>query len=75
MIAANSKVPDAEHSDLVSFTQSFVSLSSNEVTHLESETSADVEVVRLLNPVTELRSELNESSTRSFLESTIKENV
>ena len=41
MIAANIKVPDAEHSDLVSSTQSFVSLSSNEVTHPESETSAD----------------------------------
>ncbi len=41
MIAANGKVPDAEHSDLVSSTQSFVSLSSNEATHPESETSAD----------------------------------
>ena len=41
MIAANSKMPDAEHSDLVSSTQSFVSLSSNEVTLLESETLAD----------------------------------
>lgn len=39
--AANGKVPDAEHSDLVSSTQSFVSLSSNEATHPESETSAD----------------------------------
>ncbi|KAL8829822.1 MAG: hypothetical protein Q9170_006001 [Blastenia crenularia] len=40
--AANGKVPDtAEHSDLVSSTQSFVSLSSNEPTHAESETSAD----------------------------------
>ena len=41
MIAANGKVPDAEHSDLVSSTQSFVSLSSTEATHPESETSAD----------------------------------
>ncbi len=41
MIAANGKVPDAEHSDLVSSTQSFVSLSSNETTHPESETSTD----------------------------------
>jgi len=41
IIAANGKVPDAEHSDLVSSTQSLVSLSSNEVTHTESETSAD----------------------------------
>ncbi len=41
MIAANGKVPDAEHSDLVSSTQSFVSLSSNEATHPESETSTD----------------------------------
>lgn len=41
MIAANGKVSDAEHSDLVSSTQSFVSLSSNEATHLESETSTD----------------------------------
>ena len=32
---------DAEPSDLVSSTQSFVSLSSNEPTHPESETSAD----------------------------------
>ena len=39
--AANSKVSDAEHSDLVSSTQSFISLSSNEPTHPESETSAD----------------------------------
>jgi len=39
--AANGKVPDAEHSDLVSSTQSFVSLSSDEPVHLESETSAD----------------------------------
>ena len=37
--SANGKVPDTEHSDLVSSTQSFVSLSSNE--HPESETSAD----------------------------------
>ena len=41
MIAANGKVPDAENSDLVSSTQSFVSLSSNEATHPESETSTD----------------------------------
>ncbi len=41
MIAANGKVPEAEHSDLVSSTQSSVSLSSNEATHPESETSAD----------------------------------
>lgn len=41
IIAANGKVPDMEHSDLVSSTQSFVSLSSNEATHPESETSAD----------------------------------
>lgn len=41
MIAANDKVPDTKHSDLVSSTQSFLSLSSNEVTHPESETSAD----------------------------------
>ena len=39
--AANGKVPDVEHLDLVSSTQSFVSLLSNEATHLESETSAD----------------------------------
>ncbi|KAI4149092.1 MAG: hypothetical protein LQ340_004797 [Diploschistes diacapsis] len=39
--AANGKVPDAEHSDLVSSTQSFVSLSSDEPVRLESETSAD----------------------------------
>ncbi len=39
--AANGKAPDAEHSDLVSSTQSFVSLSSDEPVHLESETSAD----------------------------------
>ena len=39
--AANGKVPDAEHSDLVSSTQSFVSLSSTEAAHPESETSAD----------------------------------
>ena len=37
---ANSKVLDAEHSDLVSSVQSFSS-SSNEPTHPESETSAD----------------------------------
>ena len=41
MIAANGKVPDAKYSDLVSSTQSFVSLSSNETTHQESETSTD----------------------------------
>ena len=41
MIAANGKVPDAEHSDLVSSTQSFISVSSTEATHPESETSAD----------------------------------
>ena len=39
--AANGKLPDAEHSDLVSSTQSFVSLSSDEPVRLESETSAD----------------------------------
>ncbi len=39
--AANGKVADAEYSDLVSSTQSFVSLSSDEPVHLESETSAD----------------------------------
>jgi len=39
--AANGKALSAEHSDLVSSTQSFVSLSSNEAIHLESETSAD----------------------------------
>ncbi|KAK3171022.1 hypothetical protein OEA41_003106 [Lepraria neglecta] len=39
--AANGKVPDTEHSDLVSSTQSFVSLSSNEPIHPESDTSAD----------------------------------
>jgi len=39
--AANGKVADAEHSDSVSSTQSFVSLSSDEPVHLESETSAD----------------------------------
>ena len=38
--AANSKVLDAEHSDLVSSTQSFSSL-SNEPTHLECDSSAD----------------------------------
>lgn len=38
--AANSKVLDTEHSDLVSSTQSFSSL-SNEPTHLESDSSAD----------------------------------
>ena len=41
MIAANGKVPDAEHSNLVSSTQSFISLSSTEATHPESKTSAD----------------------------------
>jgi len=39
--AANGKVADVEHSDLVSSTPSFVSLSSDEPVHLESETSAD----------------------------------
>lgn len=39
--AANGKALSAEHSDLVSSTQSFVSLSSNEATYPESETSAD----------------------------------
>lgn len=39
--AANRKVPTAEHSDLVSSTNSAVSLSSNEATQPESETSAD----------------------------------
>jgi hypothetical protein len=41
MIAANDKMPDAKYLDLISFTQSLVSLLSNEVTHTESETSAD----------------------------------
>ena len=41
MIAANAKVPDAEQSDLASSTQSFVSPSSTEATHPETETSAD----------------------------------
>ena len=39
--AANGKLPDTEHLDLVSSTQSCVSASSNEATHLESETSAE----------------------------------
>ena len=39
--AANGKLPDAERSDLVSSTQSFVSLSSDGPIRLESETSAD----------------------------------
>lgn len=39
--AANGKVLDTENLNLVSSTQSFVSVSSNEATHLESETSAD----------------------------------
>ena len=39
--AANGKVPDTEHLDLVPSAQSLVSLSSNVVTHLESETSSD----------------------------------
>lgn len=39
--AANDKLPDTEHSDLISSTQSFISLSSNEATQPESETSAD----------------------------------
>ena len=38
---ANAKALNVEHSDLVSSTQSFVSLSSNEAAHPESETSAD----------------------------------
>ena len=41
IIAANNKVLDAEQPDLASSTQSFVSVSSTEVTHPESETSAD----------------------------------
>ena len=41
MIAANGKVPDAEQPDLASSTQSFVSVSSTEAAHPESETSAD----------------------------------
>ena len=39
--AANGKALNVEHADLDSSTQSFVSLSSNESAHLESETSAD----------------------------------
>ena len=39
--AANGKMLDTEYSDLVSSTQSFVSLSSNDHIYLESETSAD----------------------------------
>ena len=39
--AANVKMPNTEHSDLASSAQSFVSLSSNKLNHLESETSAD----------------------------------
>ena len=39
--AANGKVLNAEHSDLVPSTQNFVSSLSNEPVHLESETSAD----------------------------------
>ena len=39
--AANGKVSDAEHSDLISSTQSVVSLLSNDFPHPESETSAD----------------------------------
>ena len=38
IIAANGKVPDTEHSDLILFTQSFISLSLNEITHSESKT-------------------------------------
>ena len=41
MIAANGKVPDAEHLDFVSSTQSFISLSSTEATYPKSKTSAD----------------------------------
>ena len=39
--AANGKVLDTEHLDVVPSAQSLVSLSSNVATHLESETSAD----------------------------------
>ena len=39
--AANSKLPDAEHSDLVSSTRSVVSLSSDKPVRLDSDTSAD----------------------------------
>lgn len=39
--ATNGKVLDAKHSDLMSFTQSFVSLSSNESVNSESETLTD----------------------------------
>jgi len=39
--ATNDKTLSAEHSDLMSFTQSFVSLSSNEAIHLESKTLVD----------------------------------
>lgn len=39
--ATNDKVLDAKHSDLMSFTQSFVSLSSNESVNSESETLTD----------------------------------
>ena len=57
---ANGKVLDAEHSDLASSTQSFVSLSSNEPIHLESETSADelaldVDTIVISNHRTPLR--------------------
>ncbi len=41
IVAANCKALNTEHSDLVSSTQSFVSRSSNEAIHPESETSAD----------------------------------
>lgn len=41
MAAANSKMQDADHSDVGSSTQSFVSLSSNAPAQLGSETSAD----------------------------------
>jgi len=39
--AANGKALSAEHSDLMSSTQSFVSLSSNEATYPKSKTLAD----------------------------------
>ena len=62
MIAANGKVPDAENSDLVSSTQSFVRSSSNEATHPESETpesetSTDELALDVGTLTTELRSE------------------
>ena len=52
--AANGKVPDAENSDLVSSTQSFASLSSNEPTRPESETtSLPWTLIHMLAPVAE----------------------